>query len=306
MKWIKKGLIFEPECNKSWWKSHTLSPIALVLDEEKIRVFIGAMDSERVSRITYVDLSTKDPTKVLNVGNEPILDIGRPGTFDESGVFPASAIWHNDKIYLYYTGFQNADKVRYYMYGGLAISEDNGETFKRISEVPIMDRADEALFFRGGPSVLYENGVFKTYYSSGSEWIEDSGSLRPRYNVSCTESKDGINFPNKGSICIRYDLNQNEYGLGRPQIMKANDAYILFYTRRILGMKYSMGYSISKDGLKWERKDNEIGITHSKNDWDSDMVYFPSVIKNRDNYYLFYNGNNYGEKGFGLALLEKW
>ena len=54
---------------------------------------------------------------------------------------------------MYYTGFQLGHKIRHYNFGGLAISKDGGDTFKRYSQAPIMDRADEGLFVRAGQSI---------------------------------------------------------------------------------------------------------------------------------------------------------
>ena len=233
-----------------------------------------------------------------------MLDLGIPGTFDENGVFPASVYRHENKIHLYYTGFQLGDKVRYFMFGGLAISEDNGNTFVRASNVPVTDRSDEGLCFRGGPSVLYEEGKFKVYYSSGSKWVEVDGKMRPTYDVYFIESEDGINIGKQGIKCLEYD-RECEHGLGRPQILKDGNTYQLFYTRRTKDMKYLSGYAESEDGINWTRKDDELNLTHTSNAWDSDMVYFPNAITHKNKVYLFYNGNNFGEEGFGYAEFVK-
>ncbi|OGU34783.1 MAG: hypothetical protein A2068_00850 [Ignavibacteria bacterium GWB2_35_6b] len=302
MNFIKKGKIYTPITNQ-WWKSHAMAPSPILLDENILRVFVGALNEDGISSIAYVDLDSSNPANVLNVSKKPVLTKGRPGTFDENGVFPASVYRYEDKIYLYYTGFQLGDKVRYFMFGGLAISEDNGNTFKRVSEVPVTDRSDEGLCFRGGPSVLYEDGKFKVYYSSGSQWVEVDGKDRPTYDIFFIESEDGINIGKRGIKCLEYNRNF-EHGLGRPQILKDNGIYMLFYTRRTKDMKYLSGYAESIDGINWIRKDDKLNLTHSPDGWDSDMIYFPNAIKYGDKYYLFYNGNNFGEMGFGYAGLE--
>ena len=35
------------------------------------------------------------------------------------------------------------------------------------------------------------------------------------------------------------------------------------------------------------------------------MQEYGSIVKHDNNLYMFYNGNNYGEDGIGLARLEK-
>ncbi len=305
MIWQKEGLIFSPTARAAWWQSHAMAPAAVLLNSGLIRVFVGALDKQGIARIAYVDLEAQNPGRVAAVSQSPVLDLGRAGTFDENGVFPASVIRHDEKIYLYYTGFQLGHKVRYTMFGGLAVSVDDGETFTRVRQTPIMDRAEEGLYFRGGPSVLWQSGRFRVYYSAGSDWAEVGGKQRPTYDIFYSESEDGINFKLSGRLCLNYD-RATEHGLGRPQIIREGSAYRLFYTRRTTDMQYKSGHAYSLDGLLWQRQDEMCGLEHAAKGWDSQMVYFPNVLRAVDKYYLFYNGNNFGETGFGYAVLKSW
>ena len=67
---------------------------------------------------------------------------------------------------------------------------------------------------------------------------------------------------------------------------------------------YRIGYAESADGIKWDRKDNT-NISVSKSGFDSKMMEYASVIKYKNKYIMFYNGNNYGFDGIGLAV-SKW
>lgn len=301
MKFEKKGLIFKADKETYWWKSHTQSPVCLLMGE-KIRIFLGCIGEDDIVRIGYIDVKADNPKEILKVSQTPLLDLGEPGMFDDNGVFPASAVMHNNKIYLYYTGFQECKKIRYCMFGGLAISEDNGKIFNRVSQSPITDRSDEGLFFRGGPSVLFEDNKFKVFYSAGSDWIEAGGKLlRPCYNIFHAESTDGINFPTKGTQCLSYSSEKGEHGIGRPLIKKIGEKYRLFFCVRKLDMKYSMGYAESEDCINWTRADEKMDMHHSNEGWDSEMIYFPSVLEYGEKAYMFYSGNNYGEGGLGYA-----
>lgn len=305
MRWEKKGRIFRPENVSEWWKSHAMAPSAVQISKNTIRVYLGCWDSYGISRIGYLDLDSGDPSVIQHISKEPVLDVGRDGTFDENGVFPGHATIIEGKVFLYYTGFQLGLKVRYHNFGGLALSDD-GIEFQRVSEVPVLDRSDEGLSVRAGQSVLFEDGLFKSWYSAGSEWVDVGGKLRPTYNVFHSTSKDGLNFGRSGQLCVSCD-QRVEHGLGRPQIVRIADGYLLFYTRRIVeDMKYWMGVSRSEDGINWERIDEEIGISHSRSGWDSEMLYFPSLIQTDEKTYLFYSGNEFGREGFGYAELISW
>lgn len=304
MKFIKKEKIFEWNRPNKWWKSHTMAPSAIYW-QGKIRVFIGAWDENPVSRITYIDLDPVDPTKVLNVKEDsPVLDIGEDGMFDDNGVFPAHANVIDGKIYLYYTGFQTGVKVPHYNFGGLAISED-GENFQRVSKAPLLDRADEGLLVRAGQSVLKEGEIFRTTYSIGSGFTYVGGKERPTYDVCYQESSNGIDYSKKGIQIVSAD-HSVEHGLGRPQIIKINEKYFTFYTRRMIDMKYFLGAASSLDCKTWEKEESLFyEVVHSENGFDSEMIYFPSVvyIPDTDKYLLFYCGNGFGKTGIGFMEL---
>ena len=305
-KWVKKGLIYKPTNEQVWWKNHAMAPAPILYDEQTIRVYIGAWDVNGISRITYIDVSKDNPSQVKKIADSYVLDIGEDGCFDDNGVFPAHAYKHPDgRVFLYYTGFQKLYKIPFSNFSGLAISYDNGNTFKRVSKAPVMDRADEGLYTRAGTSVIFEDGIFKSCYSVGSGWYNIAGKDRPVYEVNYIESSNGIDFPKTGKTIVKVDLNK-EHGLGRPQIVKLLGKTMVFYTRRTLDFKYFIGCAIKK-GDVWVRYDDWLEtIKHGlPGEFDNQMVYFPAVIDTGNKIFLFYVGNGYGNDGFGYAELVK-
>lgn len=301
MRWKKLGLVYaHAATTRAWWHSHTMAPSAVALGADRIRIYVGGWDEFGISRIAWVDVSAHDPLHVLARSEQPALDIGRPGCFDENGVFPAHATRVGDEVRLYYTGFQLGHKVRHYNFGGLAVSTD-GERFARVSEAPILDRADEGLCVRAGQSILPDGGGFPTVYSAGSDWVETGGKARPCYDVYFQMSPDGIHYEREGRRIVSHNPAV-EHGLGRPQLVRLDGRRYVFYTRRVLGMKYFMGCA-SEDALsgEWARCDEEIDIAHSADGFDSEMVYFPSVIEIGGRTFLFYSGNGFGKAGMGVA-----
>ncbi len=205
---------------------------------------------------------------------------------------------------MYYTGWQRGVGVRYYLFTGLAISEDGGETFERYSKVPILDRSDDELFVRTAAYVTSANRIFQMWYVAGSKWIEVKGKQVPSYDLRYLESKDGFSWGRRGTICLELSA-EDEFGFGRPFVIKEGSLYRMWYSVRTISKGYRLGYAESRDGLHWERRDNEVGIDMSEKGWDSEMICFSNIIDAGDKRFMFYNGNNYGETGFGVAILEK-
>ena len=78
VKWIKKGRVWGPDGSKPWARHSALQPTALV-EEDRIRVFAGVRDDDGISRIIAVDVDPGDPSRVLGVSENPVLDIGEAG-----------------------------------------------------------------------------------------------------------------------------------------------------------------------------------------------------------------------------------
>ena len=304
MKWIKGGLIYSPPKNGKWNDNSALTPTAILLNNETIRVYAGFRDPKGISRIGYVDLDCKDPTKIIKISSSPVLDIGSPGMFDDNGVILGDVIHVGKEIRMYYVGFQLVHSVKFLAYTGLAISKDGGETFYRYKNTPILDRADEGKFIRAIHSARYEDQKFKVWYAVGNGW-EDIGCAKyPQYDINYTESNDGIVFSEIGKKCILVNKNNSEYRIGRPRVYKSENNYIMNFTFGTTDGRYQAGQAFSENGFDWSRDDSTLGITLSENGWDSKHLSYPSIVKSPiGKTYMFYNGNNMGIDGFGFAEL---
>jgi len=300
MKLIKKGLIYCPE-NLSGWRDNTfMTPAPILKNDREIRIYGGFRDKSGVSRIGYIDVASDDPKKIIRVSENPVLGIGADGTFDDNGVILGSVLSHTGKHWMYYVGFQLVAKAKFLAYSGLAISKDQGDSFERVQETPIMDRYKEEKFVRAIHSVIYDEGKFKIWYSTGRGWEYINGIPYPQYKIMYTESVDGINIPlREGIDCI--DVIEDEYRVGRPTVYKEDGIFKMFYTKDTLSKIYSPGYAESTDGINWERKEYLFPLKPSETGWDSEMISYPVPLKTKNNHYIFYSGNGMGRSGVGYA-----
>lgn len=303
MRWIKKGLIFNPAGVVSWAAHSALTPTPLLLEDQKtIRIFAGFRDRDGVSRIGYVDLSADDPSRVLGFSRRPVLDVGRDGAFDDNGLILGDVLRHEGQVLMYYVGFQHVAKAKFLAFSGLATSKDEGRTFQRYSEVPILDRSTDSLYIRAIHSILFENGLFRVWYAVGNSWEWIGGKAFPCYHIWSMESKSPFNLNESGRLCV--DVEGDEYRIGRPRVYRAEGVYHMFYTRGTKSGAYTAGYAESMDGWRWERKDAQLGLTPSATGWDSRHLCYPALLKVRDRVFAFYNGNDMGLEGFGYAELD--
>lgn len=309
MKWNKKGLICSHKTfDLTWYKKNTMVPVPYLLDDNTLRIFLTFCDEKNIGRIGFVDVNPENPSEILDFSKEPVIDIGSDGCFDDNGVITASVLKDNDELLLYYSGYQLGVKVPYTIFSGLAISEDNGHSFVKYSNTPILDRINDERSSRAAPIVLKDNNKYKMWYTGDykSGWIKnEAGKSLPYYYIKYIESSSPKEWKDKEGInCLEF-LNEDEHGLAKPCIWKEDSKYKMIYSIRTLSKAYRLGYAESNDGIKFVRMDDEVGIDVSGTGWDSEMICFGSRFEYKDKVYLFYCGNKYGLDGFGYAELIK-
>src|SRR5713101_4278480 len=105
IRWTKTGRVFHVDGNANWMVHHATHPVADLVDEETLRIYFAPRDSEQHSRITFIEVDPHQPSAVKYVHDEPVLDLGQLGTFDDSGVMAAAIVSHEGEKYLYYVGW---------------------------------------------------------------------------------------------------------------------------------------------------------------------------------------------------------
>lgn len=304
MEWEKLGLIWKASENLTWGSMGTLTPTPYLIGNGVIRVYCGIRDKHGVGRIGYFDVLESKPSEVIGFSEAPILDIGIPGAFDDNGMLLGDVIKVGNTVRMYYVGFQLATKAKFLAFGGLAISEDGGNTFTRYSNAPIIDRDDGGLFIRAIHGIrALEQGGFKIWFSEGSSWEMIDGKPFPNYSIATMESSDGLTFASNAGKQIHIQ-QPDEYRLGRSRVFSFDSNYhILTFTYGKSTGEYESGYAESTDLVNWVRKDNW-GLYPGAHSFDSRHLAYPAIIRTSSGeIYCFYNGDDMGNGGVGVAKL---
>lgn len=314
MEWDKLGVIWAPQDEAEWATSHATLPVVQELENDRWRLFVSTRDADGKSRIGRLELDAsglpeRRIPEVVSFAPEPVLSLGEPGTFDDSGVMPSWLVTNGSEVRLYYIGWNVAGTVPYRLAIGLAISHDGGETFQRHSKGPIIDRSLHDPFFTTLPCVMVEGNRWRMWYVSCTGWNRRSDGWDPCYHVKYAESRDGIDWEITGISCL--DAGE-DFAIARPFVFRRGDGYAMFYSiRSIVDFRtnpdhaYRLGYAESMDGIVWNRLDDQVGIDRSADGWDSQMLEYCWVQQHRDQTYLLYNGNGFGRSGVGIARLER-
>lgn len=314
-KWKKLGLVFSPQTvtDRPWLKTFAQAPATLVF-EDFVRVYFSCRPpadakGQYVSYSAYVDLDRADLRKVLRVSEQPILSLGGLGEFDEFGTYPVSVIRADDEIRAYYAGWTRCESVPFNVGIGYATSHDDGVTFQKHGNGPILPYTLDEPFVLSGPKIRRFNDTWYLFYIAGRCWKVVDGRPEPVYKIRMATSQDGITWHKHNHDLIESRIEADE-AQASPDVYYANGKYHLFFCYRYSAdyrsktNGYRIGYASSTNLTDWVRDDSKAGIDVAAEGWDSEMISYPHVLALDGKTYLFYLGNQVGRDGFGLAELE--
>lgn len=310
MRWEKKGVIFSAAGQHEWMAHHACVPVADKIGEDVLRIYFAPRDRQGRSHAAFIEVEADNPANILYVHDRPLLSPGRLGTFDDSGVMPSSLVERQGRKYLYYIGWNQGVTVSYRNSVGLAVSDDGGRSFERLFEGPVVDRTMTEPYFCASPFALYDadDGKWKLWYASSTGWTVVHGHPEPLYQIKYAESDDGIHWIRNNITCLEYSFEGEANA--RPTVIKENGRYRMWYCfrgsvdyRTDKAQSYRLGYAESPDGINWTRMDEAVGIERSAAGWDSAMMEYPFVYEHKGRKHMLYNGNGFGETGFGYAVL---
>lgn len=290
--WIKQGNIFN--------EHHSQLPVVDTTYKDTYKIYYSTRDDRGRSIPMFINVFKNNLHQYLSP-QKINLELGKPGMFDHYGIMPTDVVTLNKNIkYLYYIGWSLRKDVPYHNTLGLAISTDNGISWKKYSEGPIFNSCALEPGFIGTAKIIKKQKKWIMYYLSCREWISINNKLEPIYDIKIAISKNGIEWKPTNEIAI--PLEKNEGGISSFQQI-GNKAWFSvrgkLHYRNNIEESYKIKTATFIDN-KWVR-DKNIDLDVSSEGWDSEMVAYPYVIKTKNNLILFYNGNKFGNTGIGYA-----
>jgi len=318
MKWKKIGQIFNPidyklsnEC-----MFFAQSPQTLVF-KDFVRIYFSTrkkdFNGKYLSYISFIDYNI-EKNEIINISSHNVIELGKLGTYDEHGIFPLNIFKEeNNRIMGYIGGWNRRKSVSVETSIGISQSYDNGLTFNRLGNGPILTASINEPFLVGDPFVAKYNNIYYMWYIYGKEWIVANKNQEAErvYKIGYAISNDGINWEkqNRQIISDKIDITECQ---AMPTVIDYDKKYhMIFCYRHAFDFRtdkkksYKLGYALSDDLKQWDRDDNMLNINFEENEWDSNMQCYPHLFHYKKEIYLLYNGNEFGKYGFGIAILEK-
>jgi len=319
MRWEKLGKIFDPTQFKlpNDCEQFAQSPQALVFDDF-VRIYFSTRvldknNSKYLSHIAFVDMK-KNLRDIIQVSDKEVIPLGGLGCFDEHGIFPMHVLKHGDEIYAYTCGWNRRVSVSVDTAIGLAISRDDGLTFQRIGDGPVLAASLHEPCLVGDGFVKEIGDIFHMWYIFGTGWKKYNAELAPEriYKIGHAVSKNGIEWVKEEARQIISDRLGVDESQALPTVIEIEDRYHMFFCyrqsfdfRKHKGRGYRIGHAYSDDLSNWTRDDSNLLLDGTPGEWDADMQCYPHVFSCDGKVYLLYNGNEFGRYGFGLAVLAQ-
>ena len=318
MRWKKLGKIFDPTQHKlpTECVQFAQSPQALVFGDF-VRIYFSTRSVDKsngkyLSQIAFVDMR-KHLQEVIRVSDKTVIPLGALGCFDEHGIFPISVMRHGNAVYGYTCGWSRRVSVSVETAIGLAVSRDDGLTFQKIGDGPVLAASPRESCLIGDGFVKVIGDVFHMWHIFGTGWKRFSANAEPdrTYKIGHAVSADGVNWvKEEGRQIISNRLGADE-SQALPTVIDIAGRHHMFFCyrqssdfRKNKDRGYRIGHACSDDLVTWTRDDENPRLDVTPGDWDSDMLCYPHVFDCDGKVYLLYNGNEFGRYGFGLAVLE--
>lgn len=225
-----------------------------------------------------------------------VLDIGPPGSWDESLTWTPRIIFDGITYHMWYSGDDGTGSI------GYANSTD-GITWTKHPSNPVLDPGSDAWEAQSlyVPTVLFDGVTYHMWYTGYS-----FGDI---YRIGYANSSDGINW-NKYSGNPVLDRGSSgswdDESIHSTSVIFDGSIYHMWYAGEN-GSDYRIGYANSTDGLNWvKHPQNPILDMGSPGAWDDGFIFYPTVHYNDTEmiYYIWYIGGSGPTRSLGYATSE--
>jgi predicted GH43/DUF377 family glycosyl hydrolase len=282
----------------TFYSKYSANPDLLEFNGKYLLYFRGQDDSgfDQIG-VAYANPDNFDGVKWIIPDKNPIIRVSEnPKDFDSGYILDPASIEINNQVYLYYTAHRSDwQSWNIPSHIGLAISDDGFNFSKFIDNPIIVGMAPEV--------VEFENQIYLFYQRIN----QDNG-----FDIFCCPSENGIHFKKDrekkvfGASGIQAEFDN--VSISTVRIWRENDWFFMAYggCNKFRDYPIAIGLARSRNLLNWERyPHNPILERGVLGDWDEGAVWFATVHKIGNQYFLWYEGTGTGLLQTNQGNIEK-
>jgi predicted GH43/DUF377 family glycosyl hydrolase len=230
--------------------------------------------------------------------DNPVVDVGSPGSWDDMQVGTPSVIFENDTFKMWYGG-DDGNNLRI----GYATSPDGATWNKDTIHSPVLDVGapgkwdDEKVYC---PSVVFANGIYHMWYSGAPDLAADT------ILIGHATSPDGLVWtkdPDNPVLEQSPPGNWDYYPWFFSFVIFENDTFHMWYSS-YGNNQGQIGYATTTNpnGKNWTKYSGNPVLSPTYGTWDWSQVTEPSIATYNGTLYMFYRGSSeQGEIGFATS-----
>ncbi len=280
LEWKREKDVLIPTVPGTWKSRYTANADFLDFNGQYLMYYRGTDDHHDRVGVMTCPHSSFDGIHWEDYPNNPIIDVGAPGSFDSENILDPSAVVFNGRVFLYYSAIGRTSSTI-----GLAVSDDGFRFIKHGS--PLLDgRCPEIVL--GSDSRLH---LFFVRVTDGKG-----------YCIYHAVSDDGISFEIGESpvLSVGRPGEWDSYSVTTPRIFLDRGLYYMVYAGddATLDDSWRFGLAVSHDLVNWEKYTaNPIFSKGEYGDWDDSNIWFGTVEHVAGRYWMWYEGCNH-RRGF--------
>jgi len=272
----------------SWDSAGVILP-SVVRHEDAYFMYFSGTDSEDYS----IGVATSDDgVSWTEYEDNPIISGGgEEHPWRRYATNGPNAIVRDGRVQLWYAGRagETGDLTI-----GLAESDD-GLRFEQYSANPVFSPDPANADWEGSgvahPSVIYRDGVYEMWYSTGL------------HRIGYAVSADGISWTRYcgGPILEGLDSGWEAGDVKSAEVVYKDGLYLMTYSGGGSG-DFSVGWALSRDGIRWSRTDSPIIEAVSESDWESISVLGANLSLHEGGLRMWYSGS--APTGTSIGIID--
>lgn len=285
----------------SAWESQQVSllPAAVIVHNGITRLYYRANDTTLSSTGYAIGLATSlDGYAFKKYNNNPVLDVGAAGQWDDDAIARASVLWENNQFVMWYQGRDITPSVVNAI--GVATSSD-GTNWTKYGSNPVLSPSSPTAWdddYVLSPAVLRQGGDENNDLIMFFQGYSDSV---PGNQIGTATGTDYYTWSKSGSnptIPLGSGGAWDDYLVGRPTAVYQGGEYKMWYYGRgaAEGQPSSdnrIGYATSSDGVTITKYASNPVLTAGQAWEDADVgLSDPFVVYHDDLYWMYYHSNN--------------
>lgn len=279
--------------------SHLANPTPFYLGGNIVRIFFSSRNLKNKAGITFIDLDIDRFELLNNKLNILFKAEGYTNTYFRDGISLGNIFSHKMRYFLSFMGWDISSKSPWEGRVGIAEIDPFSPSLLYISDTPIIETFEHVDSSLSYPMVRAINDELHIWY--GNTLKKDAGNGDMLHTIHLSILKSDNSLEHKGQV-IDYEIGKSQ-AFSRPTILEHNGTLNMLYSVRGISTNYRIKRVVSNDGFTWEKADFQlIGTNHLG---EQEMQCYPYLITIADKVFLFYNGNEYGRSGMGIAILEQ-